>query len=143
MKVHTILYSLKVWATSVFVAPVLFFIASALRLFPQFNGMFRSFFAELTMYPVYVLFGLVLSFVTWLIFWFTIAIWELIPFTPLVRTWFICLTGILLTIITFIATLIPVNFFNVNNNDFILMLSNCICIGFGTWYFKLQPESAC
>ena len=141
MTVNTILYSLKVWLTSVFFAPALFLIVNVFMNHLGARDIARSVRSELMVYIAYVIFEAVLSFITWLLFWLIITLWQLVPFGPLVRKWFIFATGLLLTIGTFAATLIPSNFFDIRNNDVILMLANCLCIGFGTWYYKLLPKT--
>jgi hypothetical protein len=140
MTFNTIKYTLKVWITSVLFAPVLFILLSAIINQLGFKSVLKSIPAEVMVYIAYVAFELVLSSVTWILFWLITVLWALIPFEPVVRKWFIFLTGLILTIGTFMATLLHSNFFDIHNNDVILMLANCFCIGFGVWYFKLKLD---
>ena len=130
MKYHSLFFSLKVWLSSVFIAPLIYSVL-VLSLTPGKSSSFAGF----AIYPVMILFELIFSFITWLIFWaVTVLIstrlkdWRL-------RKYAILFSGIILTIGTFLLFLEPGNTFSFDDIFFDMMLCNCFCIGAGCWLF--------
>ncbi|MBD1385663.1 hypothetical protein IDJ75_10275 [Mucilaginibacter rigui] len=91
---------------------------------------------EISKYAMCVLFGGIFSLLTWVIFLFIIK--GLIASCPSSRQikHLIAVAGIVLTAGTF-ALVMP-EAFNVHNEFFYLMLSNCVCIAGGSYLYKLE-----
>jgi hypothetical protein len=134
-----------VWLTSVVGAPTLFLIILFFRQYPPQINIAEFFSSGLLMYIALALLQLILSSLTWLVFSMIIGLVLLIPVNGLIKTVLIFLSGILLTIGSFVATILPFDFYNgQGDKEFvILMACNCFCIGFGVWFYKLklpQPD---
>ncbi|MET3977545.1 hypothetical protein ABIB62_000111 [Mucilaginibacter sp. UYP25] len=135
MQVNSILYSLKIWLTSVALAPLIFLVVDSFTskdYSPDFEDLVSR---QLGMYLLCVVAGSIFSFFTWVLF--TLIIKGII-------TWFslfpkikivIAIIGVLLTIGTFSIFLYDKEFLN---EFFYLMVSNCICIAGSSLYYKLE-----
>ena len=128
-------YSLKVWLTSVVLAPVL------LHLIMYYRGEVNSLLEAFGESIVFSLFELFFSFITWLMFSVIIMVILVLEGKQTLKIWLIFIAGVLLTIGTFLATILSPQDLRGNSNPvfLILMLCNCACIGWGTWFYKLKP----
>jgi hypothetical protein len=141
MQANSFSYSLKVWLTSVVLAPVISFIIDACtnKYYPSFGNYLSN---EFPFLIICIILCGVFSFLTWIIFLFIIK--GLIASCPSPQhiKHLIAVAGVVLTAGTF-AFPMP-EAFNVNNGFFYLMLANCICIAGGSYFYKLEsvPEAA-
>jgi len=132
-------YSLNVWLTSVFAAPVVFYISLICWISPYKSNAAALFPWAFLVYIGMVLAQLAFSLFIWIIFTLTILAVTKIPANGFTKTIIICLIGLLLTSGPFVAAIILLHF---NNEDtamaYLLMGSNCVCVGFGIWFYKLK-----
>ena len=141
MQSNSFSYSLKVWLTSVTVAPVIFYSidASTNRYYPNFGNHLSN---EFPFLIICIILCGVFSFLTWVLFLFIIkGLIASCPSPPLIKH-LIAVTGVVLTAGTF-ASAMP-EAFNVHNGFFYLMVANCVCIAGGSYLYKLEnaPEAA-
>lgn len=132
MKNPSFRYSLKVWLSSVFVAPLIYIIA--VWCFSSNNYDPKP---EFELYPIFIFFELIFSFVTWLIFWLIIELAKPYAENNTRKKWLIFTAGIVLTTCNFLPFMLPLDHTLYSNMFFHLMLSNCFCIGGGSLFFKL------
>jgi hypothetical protein len=136
MNTNSILYSLKVWLTSVGLAPVMYLIIDSWQrenYYSTFTGFINQ---QIGKYIVCLIFGGIFSFLTWLTFLFIIkGLIATFPSSQQLKH-LIAVAGILLTAFTF-ALVLPETF-NVHNEFFYLMLANCVCIAGGSYLYKLE-----
>lgn len=133
MTYHSLRYSLKVWLSSVFLAPLIYDI---IQFF--FN---RSQPDTITnLYPVVILVELIFSFFTWLTFWGITVIARRFLDKRYLRRILLSVIGIILTIGTFVLITFPNILISINDIAFSLTLSNCICIGIASVAFNLDPR---
>ncbi|MEP6610225.1 MAG: hypothetical protein ABJA76_00010 [Mucilaginibacter sp.] len=128
-----LLYSLKIWLTSVLLAPIFYLIIMDIKKFAgtQQVGPIGE------MYFLLTIFGLLFSFVTWFIFFILIMLISSYAPNEITARLIICVTGIVLVLATFMLTIF--NHRLTNDGDFIyLVAANCICIGAGSWIYKLK-----
>lgn len=124
-------YSTKIWVGSLLCAPVIALTWSFII------GPDHSNFTVIV--PISLLFSTlegIFSVLTWLTFWVLIKLILISIHKRKLRRWIILITGISLTLITFwlfIPDILPFSPFCIT-----LIISNCICIGGGCWYFKLD-----
>jgi len=133
MTYHSLRYSLKVWLSSVFLAPLIYDI---IQFF--FNRAQPD--AVTNLYPVVILFELIFSFFTWLIFWGITVITRRFLDQRYLRRILLSVIGIILTIATFVLITFPNIPISINDIAFSLTLSNCICIGIASLAFNLDPQ---
>jgi hypothetical protein len=136
MNTNSILYSLRVWLTSVFLAPLVFVMVETFKN-QSYQPGFAGFISEkATEYLGCVIFGGIFSFFTWVIFILIIKglITALSGYPQLKMI--IVITGVLLSAGTF-AVFLPESF-RFYNEFFYLMSANCMCIGGGAWFYKLE-----
>ncbi len=134
MRSNTVLYSLRVWLTSVFVAPVVLFLTDlCINKHPLSLGRYMN---DAPYYLLYVIFGGIFSFLTWLTFLFIIK--GLIASFSSSRQLkhLIAVAGALLTVGTF--AFFGRRVFDVHNEFFYMMLSYAICIAGGSYFYKLE-----
>ena len=129
-------YSLKVWLSSVVIAPLIYSLASWLISINHFDPD-----SSIDLYPIMLLFELILSFCTWLAFWCITGITRVSPLNKYSRRLILSAAGIILTIGTFLAFSLITYPVKPNDIFFMLMLSNCLCIAVGCWFFKLESGS--
>jgi len=135
MKCNSLTYSLNIWLTSVVVAPVLFLIITS-----TMNGQHLinavDVAESVSLCCLLMLVQLIASSLTWLLFMLIIK--AIINLCDYERLWkpLIFITGILLTAGSFRAVFSDI-FYNVDEFLY-LMLCNCVCIGAGTWIYKLK-----
>ena len=128
-----LLYSLKVWLTSVLLAPIFYLIIMNLK---DFGGTQQTGAVGET-YFLLIIFGFVFSFVTWFIFFILIMLISSYAPNEITARLIICVTGIVLVLATFMLTIF--NYRLINDGDFIyLVAANCICIGAGSWIYKFK-----
>jgi|SRR6185437_2890256 len=127
-------YSLKVWLTSVVLAPVLLHVIMYYR--GEVNSLPEAF-ADSLVFSLFEFF----SFITWLVFSVVIMVILALAGKQTLKIWLIFIAGILLTAGTFLATILSPQDLCGNSNPMflILMICNCACIGWGTWFYKLKP----
>ncbi len=134
--VTNLLYSLKIWLTSVVIASLFYLIilnyASTEQ--PPASGYEEP---DGFMYFLFVVFGLFFSFIIWFVFLLIIMLVSRFATNIKAAKCIICITGVVLTIAIFRATLFNNGFVSDGDNFISLMLANCFCIGFGSWIYKL------
>ena len=135
MKYASLKYSLKVWLTSVVIAPVLYSVLGAI-LYPSYRLGMQTVINFLTDYLGMVLFSLWFSFVTGLIFWLMVVLIVRFCYDENLKKWWIFLIGISLTIGTFTFALGPWTL--VPDKFGLLLYANCACIGWGVWFYRLN-----
>ncbi|MFA6247825.1 MAG: hypothetical protein WC615_12890 [Mucilaginibacter sp.] len=134
MQSNSFSYSLKVWLTSVFVAPVVFFLIDlCINKHTLSLGMYMN---DAPYYLLYVIFGGILSFFTWLTFLFIIkGLIATFPSSGQIKH-LIAVAGTLLTVGTF--AFFGRRVFDVHNDFFYMMLSYAICIAGGSYFYNLE-----
>jgi len=137
MQSNSFVYSLKVWLTSVALAPIIYLCIEAC-IKKNYYASFTAFLNEqIGIYVMCILFGGLFSLLTWLLF-FVIIKFVIIYLN---RAWgikyLLSLIGALLTIGTF-AIFFPV--LDVHTEFFYLMVANCICISGGSLYYHLEIQ---
>jgi hypothetical protein len=139
MRSNSLLYSIKVWLTSVIIAPVIYLLIESCLKRDYYSSITDYMNEEISKYAMCVLFGGIFSLLTWVIFLFIIK--GLIASCPSSRQikHLIAVAGVVLTAGTF-ALAMP-EAFHVHNEFFYLMLANCICIAGGSWYYNLEIRS--
>jgi hypothetical protein len=142
MKYNALKYSLKIWLTSVAIAPVLDLIISFLQGKIYYHTLQQQLSDSFFMYCVMVVFEIAFSFITWIIFLLSIQIIINYVSRQVVRTWIIFITGILLTLGTFTVVLSPREILRNTDGFASIIFATCFCIGAGTWFYKLKPVTA-
>jgi hypothetical protein len=130
-------YSLKLWLTSVFVAPVLFLVLVLFQKGVHDSEFLKSIPESIFMYVMLLGFEVKSSVTVWIIFTAITAFNLLFSFKTRLREWLIVLAGILLCIGASMVKVSPIGFFG-KTDDFSLMLCNCACIVWGVWLYKLK-----
>lgn len=137
MTINTFLYSLKVWLTSVAVAPVFILFAFSLNNNLGYHSIGEQLENYLTSYFIFAILELVLSFLTWITFLIIIQVTTFLTLSPLLKRLLIFICAIILTATTLLL-LFPLDFSNIQFEDITILLSNCFCIGAGCWFYKLD-----
>jgi len=110
-------YSLKVWLTSVLIAPIMLFMFLVIETYLQPSTH-----------------GLTYSNTGWyLTFWGFVEVSIIFNITPLLRKLLIFLIGVSLSIGTSALLQSP---FIIDDFFFVAMICNTICIGLGCWLYK-------
>jgi hypothetical protein len=130
-------YSLKLWLTSVFVAPVLVLVLVLFQKGVHDSEFLKSIPESIFMYVMLLGFEVKSSVTVWIIFTAITAFNLLFSFKTRLREWLIVLAGILLCIGASMVKVSPIGFFG-KTDDFSLMLCNCACIVWGVWLYKLK-----
>jgi len=135
MKFYSLRYSLKVWLSSVFLSPLVY-------LFIQWWFSSKRIYADtiFELYPMMVFFELLFSFFTWAIFWVIIEISGMFLMNRRIRRWLIFIFSVILATSTFMVLCWPVTRISFNDIFFDVGLCNCVCIGVGCWFFRLEPK---
>jgi hypothetical protein len=102
MKYYPLLYSLKVWLTSVILAPIIAFTAGSLHSIKTKDFSLSFFWTSLQLYVTFILLGSILSVITWLIFWLTSILTYQYTAKIVHRKLIMSLMGAVLTILTFL-----------------------------------------
>ena len=134
MKFYSLRYSLRVWLSSVMVAPLIYIIIQSYTGADKFNSD-----AGMGMYPIIVLIEVMFSFATWLVFWGITELTAIYLTKPLIRKWLLFGVAMLATIGTFLLIARMDIRISIHDITFDMMLSNCLCIGAGCWFFSLGP----
>lgn len=131
MKHQYLLYSVKVWMGSVLGAPYLFF---AIGFFTTKHS--NNYMDLIPACMLFSFFEMLFSLLTWLMFWMLIELLVVLVMNKALQKCLASLIGISLTCLTF--KIFPFfDSFDTTNNDYLLMLCNCACIGAGALYFDL------
>lgn len=127
------LYSLKVWLTSVLLAPIFYLIIMRVKDIggTQHTGPVGE------MYFLLIIFGFLFSFLTWLVFFISIMLITSYAQNEITARLMVCIIGVAMVLATFMLTIF--NHKLTNDDDFIyLVAANCLCIGAGSWIYKLK-----
>lgn len=134
MAYRNLKFSLKVWLTSVIVAPALYTGIEAY--IDSLNNTYSQIYFNLIIYMFMVGLEFILSFIIWIMFWaITEAIIYCNPHND-VKRWLIFIVAILLAILPFIVLVGLPLLINPGSDMFIPMLANAFCIGCGCWIYK-------
>jgi len=135
MKYYLLPYSLKVWLTSVLLAPIIFLFIDYFTSPRAQNNSQTDIDSLIQLYLAFVIAGAILSFITWLIFW-GVAILTCRHTTNIIqRKLIMFFMGIILTILTFLLLFSSDEAFS--SMPYGIMLSNCFCIGAGSLFYDL------
>ncbi|SDE54855.1 hypothetical protein SAMN05216464_107119 [Mucilaginibacter pineti] len=137
MHSNSFIYSLKIWLTSVFLAPLIYIVVTSFKENYQDLGTLIS--NQFSNYVMCVFFGSLFSFFTWVLFFLTVKITTLHASSIKQSKSIISLIGALLTVGTFALFLSPS--ISIHDDFFYLMVGNCICISGGSWFYKLKVDS--
>jgi uncharacterized membrane protein HdeD (DUF308 family) len=129
-------FSLKVWLTSVFIAPAIFIIANTYVESFNKHTSYRDYFSPGD-YLFIFFFELISTFVLWLLFWGIIELVLWYCHNQQFQRWLIFIPGLLLTAIIPLLLADPGSILNFNNFMFIPMMANMLCIGSCCWIYKL------
>ena len=135
----TFKYSLKVWLTSVMVAPLLFIMLTYCSEGFHHRDMHELLHSSIFGYMAFVFLEVCLSTITWFVFLVAVQYTVTIVSKPNLRIWLVFIEGILLTAGTFMVVLSPNDVFNISDKITVMMLCNCLCMGWGIWYYDLEP----
>ncbi|MDR6945060.1 hypothetical protein [Mucilaginibacter pocheonensis] len=135
---QAIVYSFKVWLTSVIAAPIIFFLINFIS-----TGISSNIFqlVNFLFYLYIVLATAVASVITWLIFYAIIYFVSRSGWPNRIGLLAIFSSSELLVVVTFKLFLVLLNGFD-NTTFNTLMLCHCICIGGGILYYKFEPENS-
>ena len=134
MILNSIKYSLKVWLSSVAIAPLIFL--SIETVISKTNNAFSN---QFGMYPIIAFYQAIFSFITFMVFTLIVMLITNLYKGKVSVKWPVCIAGILLTIGTFAIVFFPDGVIG-GYEFFYLMLCNCACIAGGVWFYKLQIE---
>ncbi|WP_428330492.1 hypothetical protein [Mucilaginibacter sp.] len=137
MNVNPFLYSLKVWLSSVVVAPFFYLIIQYYVRPIHTQDIADSTLSPLSNYFFFTFLELILSFLTWVAF--TILVYIIVGLClkhPL-RIWLLFAAGIILTFATFLLIGFPIEF-KYDDPFFYLPFCNSFCIGWGIWFYRLD-----
>jgi len=138
----TFQYSLKVWLTSVVIAPLLFIIFTYGPQVDYCRNLQQVLSSGLFYYVFFACLELAFSLLTWLVFLLVIQLVTMCIYKPIIRRLLICIAGISLTIGNFMIVLSPRELLNFGDGPATIVLFNCLCIGGGVWYYKMEPTVA-
>ena len=130
-------YSLKLWLTSVFIAPLLFLALVLFQKGAHDSEFLKSIPESVFMYVMLLGFEVKSSVIVWMIFTAIITFSLLFSFQARLREWLIVLAAILLCIGASMVKVSPIGFFG-KTDDFSLTLCNCACMVWGVWLYKLE-----
>ncbi|MGZ3751970.1 MAG: hypothetical protein ACXVB0_22030 [Mucilaginibacter sp.] len=133
MSYYSLFYSLKVWLSSVLLAPIIFIIKNCC-----FNGLPADPESIAQVYFIMAIISGILSFITWLTFWGITVITGRYFANMLQRKLILSFAGIFLTITTFVLIFTSDYASPFSGLPLDVMLSNCFCIGAFCWLYKLQ-----
>ncbi|MDP9082011.1 MAG: hypothetical protein M3O71_31740 [Bacteroidota bacterium] len=140
MLFKSFIYSLKVWLTSVAITPLVFSILA----YSGGNVLNDSVYEQINraayQYGMILVFELLFSFITWVIFLIIIQLTVTYFKQRITRLTIISISGVLLAMGTFMVILTPVDAFNVTRGFGGLTLCTCFCIAAGSWFYKLEPS---
>jgi uncharacterized membrane protein len=138
MVYNSLKYSLKVWLTSVLVSPLIFVLLLCLKQTKDITEIFNNELSLLFGYVTFVFVQMILSCVTWFLFWIFILLMASSQLSQRIRIWAIFFVAMILTVGTFALILLPFDSSNDRDGLINLMYANCMGIGWGVWYYKLE-----
>jgi hypothetical protein len=128
MAINTFAYSLKVWLTSISIAPISFLVFLFYTDPPNFEkDLIGSLSAIILMHLVIILLEFIFSFITWLIFWLTIYLITISSIQTKNKIWAIFIAGICLSTATGLV-MSSAGFFGSDYTLLSLTAGNCVCI---------------
>lgn len=136
METSSILYSLKVWLTSVVLAPLIYIVIQACLGESYQLGFAAGLYEQIKEYALLILLVGLFSFCTWVAFILSIVGVSICFPSFRYLKYVIALIGVLLTAGTF-EFFLP-EAFSIHSEYFLLMLANCICIAGGSCFYKLE-----
>jgi hypothetical protein len=130
-----------VWLTSVGAAPVLFLLAMFYQEDNYKVNIVQSLNNGMHMYVPMALCELISSSPVCLVFSGFISLILLLPFRPGFKRWlmFVCGIGLTVGLFLFILQLLGCSADIFSREDITLLISNCACIGWGVWFYDLEP----
>lgn len=134
-------YSLKVWSTSVALAPVIFLICNYSGISDVPRWQYNSTPDLLNGYLALVVLGGLFSLLTYAFFYLFIKITVNCTDSMVRIKSIICALGVILTAGTFELFLSSVSK-GPRGEFFYLMIGNCLCIGWFSWFYKLGAEES-
>ncbi len=137
MAFDSLLYSLKVWITNAAIAPLLMLVITICverTNQPIYNENIGELFGA---YLIFVVIELILSLITCVVFFIAVMISIIYIHNLLVRDCAIFIVGTLLTLGTFLAYFPSTEILNYNDGCGNALLVSFLCVGGGTWYYKL------
>jgi hypothetical protein len=140
MLFKSFIYSLKVWLTSVIVTPLVFFILAYSGGRVSNDSIYEQISTAAYQYGMILVFELLFSFITWVIF--LIIINQTVTYinNRATRLSIISISGVLLTMGTFMVILTPSEAFKVTRGFGGLTLCTCLCIATSSWFYQLEPS---
>ncbi|MFA6247824.1 MAG: hypothetical protein WC615_12885 [Mucilaginibacter sp.] len=137
MNTNSILYSLKVWITSVVLAPVLYLTVNVCLSKRNRTDFWDFILEQISIYGGCEIFGIIFSFFTWVLF--ILIIKGIITcFSVFSKLKFVIASvGLVLTIGTFWAFSSASRFVE---GYYYLMVANCICITGGSLFYNLMVD---
>jgi hypothetical protein len=138
MILKTLIYSTKVWLTSIIVAPLPSTIYILRSQYPLESGRMELLNDGLYMYFLLILGQLLYSALTWILFTIVTYLILSIPAKEILQTSIVFIIGLLLTVGSFMATVLPLDSFNDRSKSQLvfLMICDCSCIGWGIWFYR-------
>jgi uncharacterized membrane protein YedE/YeeE len=137
MQPNSFSYTLKVWLTSVFLAPVIYLVIESGTKTNSYLTLGDYMNEQIASYTICVIFGGLFSSLTWVLFYLCTKVILLFYASDHIRYFFVVL-GLVLTAGTF-AVFLP-SVFNVHDEFFYLMTANCICIASAAAFYKLDVK---
>lgn len=134
------IYSLKVWLTSVVIIPLIFLISVSFGQNLSKENIYEQIYRSAYLYGQILVIELIASFITWVVFLIIIQLTVIYCNTRIIRLSIISISGIFLTIGTFLLILPPSAYtvFNIISDNGGLLVCTCFCIGAGSWFYKLD-----
>jgi hypothetical protein len=130
-------YSVKVWLTSVAVAPLLFLMSTYYPEAVSSRSLQQAISDGFFFYIFFAFTELVSSFFTWLLFLICIQITVHYITKPAQQLVMIFFEGIFLTIGSFLTVFSSHIIGNINSELTKIMFCNCLSIGAGVWLYQL------
>jgi hypothetical protein len=130
---NSVVYSIKIWLTSVFTAPVIFISISALQSQNHYDNPITR---QLYLYGVCILMGALLSFITWMLFLLIIKVFIIYFYNIKAIKIITGVLGMLLTFGTFFVFL-GLELFS-DNGLLFLVMTYIICIGSSSLCYNLR-----
>ncbi|TWR24029.1 hypothetical protein FPZ43_18650 [Mucilaginibacter pallidiroseus] len=138
MKTNALTYSLKVWLTSVAIAPIAYLVAEFGFKEHFYSGAAACLNQMLYTYPVLILVGGIFSLLTWLLFFLTVAVILTFYLPDKQIKYVIAIFGVIFTVATF--WLLFSEGLQPNSEFFPYMIANCVCIAGGALFYDLKKD---
>lgn len=130
---NSIVYSLKVWLTSVIVAPIIYLIVSDLQSQNHYDSFIIK---QLYLYGICIIAGTLFSFITWMLFLLIIKVLTIYFHNVKAIKIITSVLGMLLTYGTF-AVFLGLEIYT-DTGLFSLVMAYVICIGGGSLWYNLR-----